>query len=620
MTSIADATTTISSPHESPGGNDVLRDSHFTFHVSEGAHLYQRTSPTGTFSQPSLAAVALSIGLNAQTNCSGDLPQTATSKNNEAFTPFTKVSVDGPGGNVMTGVSPALNIGLSQFGKPQNPQPTAPAAKLWRGEQDPPAGLDFDVDLTGKPAGTYTITTTINNMVRIAPTALSAGTCSIGTADRSSSGAFLGTFTAGPQVETHTFEYRPWQQEFNDINAQGTVSFNVNPAESRQSVVDQGGVRHTGDIVSGHMSFFALPSTSSFSLPADPSACAANPSSCLPSNAVSCNPAAGCAPRIVIISRSDGTETLQGVFDLQTRAFIALSNVGGYRRILLSLGPQGDAYYGQLIQNLRTTLAASGFDVDHVLGLGVDLSNGKQTWRVTLLNGLQVDPVASPAGIRILTDLNVQAGLLLDVFIKTAPGACTTQSASSAAGDDGFKRTAPFGFTVERTSLVPNLPTAAGLEALGVGGPIWHIKGDFQTLASPTAPVTAISTAARGVDVSPGETPLASASLLVTGAPHVVAPRTTDFIGTANWTMNETSLGALGCLSIGGFLGAGVALNNNPLPIGFGNLPIWKTSPALDSLNAAITSAVQGVVDQATTLPVVADLLTQILGLVPSAT
>ena len=98
----------------------------------------------------------------------------------------------------------------------------------------------------------------------------------------------------------------------------------------------------------------------------------------------------------------------------------------------------------------------------------------------------------------------------------------------------------------------------------------------------------------------------------------MTAAREMDFLGTATWSASETNLGALGCLTVDFMLGAGVALYNNPLPVGFGTLPIWDPqNPAVADLMAQINAAIQGVADQVGSNPTVNDVLQQILDALP---
>jgi len=91
-----------------------------------------------------------------------------------------------------------------------------------------------------------------------------------------------------------------------------------------------------------------------------------------------------------------------------------------------------------------------------------------------------------------------------------------------------------------------------------------------------------------------------------------------DFLGTATWSASESNL--LGqCLVVDFMLGTGVAVFNNPLPVGLGTLfgPLYKPSPAGEQLNNAVNSAIQQATDPVTTNPTVAALLEQLLGALP---
>jgi hypothetical protein len=625
-TAIAGADTTITSPHTTPGigADNLVRDNSLTVKVNPGGFLFTRNTATAKYNYAAPAVSGLGLG------CRGDLVDATPSHN---FSPRSSVKITGPGGTILDQTSPVIDASVAGLlaGYPLAPAAaqTTPSATNFRGDvppsgsngatppvyANPARGYTYNVDLTGKPAGVYTITTTVVNMTK----GPGATACAVGTpvSDNTSTTGFGTTSVAGPKVESHTFEYRPWQYVFDDITSAGSISFNTNPAESQQSV---GGA--TGAIVPGSMHFYALPGTDTFALPSDPTGCAADPGSCLPTGALSCDPAAGCQPRIVIIQRSDGAgESLSGVFDLETGAFIAAAKVDGHGRILLSLGDQGDTYYGQLIDALRTALAAQGFDVDHILGLGVELNNGHTSTKLTLLNGLQIDPSSGPSGIRLITDLNVQAGLLLNVFAQISPAACTTRTVTSAAGGNyDHDPNVGVGYTVRKSDLLIDAPTAAGLDALGVGGKVWHIEGDFQGPASPLLTPVRTETVLAGVDVSPGDAKnLITPEALLTAPLRTVSPRTMDFLGTATWTASETNI-AGACLTVDFALGAGVAINNNPLPIGWGTLPIWAENANAASLTAAINAAIVSATTQVTTNPTVAALLEQILGAVPAGT
>jgi hypothetical protein len=181
---------------------------------------------------------------------------------------------------------------------------------------------------------------------------------------------------------------------------------------------------------------------------------------------------------------------------------------------------------------------------------------------------------------------------------------------------DRYAHKTDSGYVVERSDLLPSIPKAGAVGAL-VGGPIYHIEGDFvgaaPALINTSTGIIAADTAADEPNGYPVWLPL------VSGA-HTTNARTMDFVGTATWSASETPTTATaGCTSVNFMLGAGVALYNNPLPVGFGDIPIWDpTSPQVAALMAQIDAAVQGAVDQVTSNPQVAALLDQITGALPA--
>ena len=631
---VAGADTTVTPSGPGAIGAEVLtRDAVVNVTVNPGGLTYKKANAAGTYAPLNLGAAAILDLLGCAGDNGADAPQAGGNRS-----PWTKVTVTGPAGfTPVNYYSPAINsIALAPPFSPVVPQPTAPSSSGYRGLTPPAQGGTPIVEpvTLGSP-GVYTVTTTIRNMVKTG-----LGTCTIGT-PATGTGTVLPAGTVLPGggvvqangliIETHTFEYRPWQHVFTDIGGQGKVSFNHDPAESQQQVGPA-----TGAIIPGGMHFYKVPGLDAFALPADPSECATDPASCLPTGALECDPSAGCDARLVIISRSQPSETLQGIFDLDTGAFIALGRVGNTGRIMFSLGTKLDPLYAGIIPSLRAAAAALGMEIDDLLGLGVVLSGGPggREASLTLLNGLQMNPSSHKAGLNLLlNDVGLQAGLLLNVYsaIVPRPGDadatwCTAGSKSSAAGDLRFTRTVADGYTVEKSDLLPDVPAVAGLDALGVGGPIFHIDGRFKTpalvgLGGTLAGVTVDAAGLRReVTVPPTvEDPVLSAHYLLDAATAIKVPKMKkmDYLGTATWAASETDASILGCVVVDFMLGIGVQLNNNPLPIGFGNIPIWKQSPGAAALMASINAAVANVVGQVTGNPTVAGILAQITGQLP---
>jgi hypothetical protein len=594
---------------------DVVRDSQLRIDVAPGGVAYSRSSSTANYAYSSLLAAGSALG------CRGDLTTAALGASGNA-SPRTTVTVTGPdGATILTAQSPARDTTIAgAIGgyQPLNPQP-APAATSYRGGLSPstsnPTGTGYGatVDLAGRPAGTYTITTTTVNVVKTG-----LGACSVATPARAATSTGFGTtVVAGPVLETRTFEYRPWQQNFIDVLGHGSVRMNITPAESRVTVDG-----HTGPILAGYQNGYAIPDGSFFALPADPGACAADPLGCLPPTAVPCDPAAGCSPRIVTISYDpDGATTspaIAGVFDLETKAFIANVRVDGVRRTLLSLGTDQDAQYHALLGQLTSAADGAGVDLAQLLATEVIATTGDSTTTFSLLNGLQISPAAGASGVHLASATTVQSGLILDIFSSLGGPACSANKGDSnpdTAPADRYVHGSDAGYTVERSDLLPDVPRAGPLGAL-VGGPVYHITGDFVG-AAPVLVNTA--TAIIGADTAAGEPngyPV-WVSPFVSGI-HAAAPRTMDFLGTATWSASETPITGLGCLTVDFLLGAGVAIYNSPLDATLGTLPIWAPSPeaaaVVDQLDAAIADAA----GQATADPTVAALLEQITALLPA--
>lgn len=422
-------------------------------------------------------------------------------------------------------------------------------------------------------------------------------------------------------VDTKTIEYRPWQHVFKDVFNGGRVSMNTVPAEFQAVVGNQTGAIHSG---ADDMAFYELPDDSWFALPSDPTACASDPESCLPSTAVQCAPAdAGCDPRLVVINRDETSQPLLGVFDLETKAFIASADVNGHKRVLVSLGTEQDAAYQALLLQLAAAASEQGIDLMSVLATKVRARTGETEIGLSLLNGLQIQPSSAPGGVQIVSNATAQAGIVLNVYAHLgAQAKCTAgsgDSSSTTAAPDRYAHTADVGYTVQRSDLLPDVPRIGPVGAL-VGGPIYHIKGDF---TGATAPLVNTSSAVIGVDTAadePNGYPVWVQPFVSTPG-NVTAAKTMDFIGTATWSASETSLGGGLCLSVNFMLGTGVALFNNPLPVGFGDLPIWDPqAPEVRALVEAVNSAVQGAVDTVTADPTVNDLLEQVLGALPPIT
>ena len=588
------------------GSPPVVRDFSVTLKADLGALSYYRLSTLSSFT----AQTHSLGGLTAV--CRGDV---AGGTNSSPRTTFT---VTAPGGaTVLTSVSPVVASDLASLlaspkGAPLSPQP-APAAANYRGDFRAAAndntvhGFSTKLDLTGKPAGVYTVTTTTQNMFKTG-----LGTCGIG-----KPGPDGKTVVTGPEVSTQTFEYRPWSATFVDVLGAGKVSANTTPAEFTFSVGSKKSAIYAGDV---DQTFYALPS-GTLALPSDPSTCTADLASCLPPTAVPCKPASGCVPRLMVVNKPDRTgdpDTLIGVFDLDTKAFIAYARVGGSVRTLMSLGTANDSLYGDLLAQLTSGAAAQGVDLASILATKVTVGDGAHETSLSLLNGLQIDPSSGKGGVRISTGATAHAGVVLDVYssLRLAGGPCVANTASSATAPGRFTRKEDNGYTVTKSDLLPKVPAVGPLGAIA-GGPVYHVTGTFK----PDALVNTAS-AVIGVDTATNEPngypvwiqPFISSPM------HVAKPKTMDFVGTATWSASETPV-AQGCLVVDFMLGTGVAVYDNPLPVGLGTIldPLATPSPEAQQLTDAVTNVVDQVTGKITADPTVSALLTQITDLLPLA-
>jgi hypothetical protein len=161
------------------------------------------------------------------------------------------------------------------------------------------------------------------------------------------------------------------------------------------------------------------------------------------------------------------------------------------------------------------------------------------------------------------------------------------------------------------------VPPAGPLGAI-VGGPVFHILGKFRS-GSGAVPLVNTQSAVIGVDTAanePGGYPVWIGPFL-DAAMHTANPRTLDYVGTATWSASETPLSATaGCLVVDFTLGTGVAVMNNPLPVGLGSLidATGKPSPQARKLQDAISTAVNGTVSQAASTPPIDSVLSSVLG------
>ncbi|KAA1419077.1 hypothetical protein F0U44_11490 [Nocardioides humilatus] len=600
----ASGETTVS-PTE-PGSPPVVRDGTVDISVDRAAFSYYRATTSAAF-----APIAATAAAGSTTSCRGD-NTAAGGVNNSPRT--TVVVTDPTGATVLTQVSPVRNLSLGGFftspsNKPADPQP-APGNTNFRGDFTATAnyhGMSASLNLDGRPSGTYTVTTTHQNMVR---TGL-AGACSIGVPGPA------GTIVPGPVVETDTFVYRPWQHKFVDVFGNGNIQANVSPAEVAVRIGT-----HTSGVLTGKAKFYAL--DGDFALPSDPETCSTDPETCIPAAAQPCDPDAGCTPRLMVTQRGttkvDGkVNRLQGIFDLETKAFIASVAVDGYQQVMMSLGPN-DAYYHDALSTLGTKLSAQGVDLPALLATQVVVSSNHNVGTLSLLNGLQIDPTGTGGGVTLRSKGTVQAGILLDIYanLRLTGDACVLNEASSANGDRRYTPNEDNGYTVRTSDLLPSVPPAGPLGAL-VGGPIFSIEGDF---VGANAPLLNTASAVIGVDTAADEPhgyPV-WVEPFISSPTHVANPKRMDYLGTATWSASEKPVSAtVGCTTVDFMLGTGVAIFDNPVRVGFDELvdAATRPNPTVRSVITAVDSAAAQAITDVSANPLVADLLEQVVGSLP---
>lgn len=595
-----------------PGDPPVVRDGSVTLSVDRTAMVYYRGGASASFAPQTSTTVATGAALGGLGTCLGDGPT--------GNSPRTTLEVKGPDGAVVSSsLSPTRNMGASGFTTSPRHQPVpgaAPTGTGYRGDfpnAEAFHGMTATVDLEGKPAGTYTVTTTHTNKVK---TGL-LGSCVTGTPVSNGNGGFTNAApVAGPVVETQTFEYRPWQHTFKDVLGAGKVSLNVTPKELAFNV----GSKRSKVLASPALEqkAYSLPDGTSYALPSDPAACAADAASCLPRTAVECDPADGCTPRIVTSfkpSREDDPTGFLGVFDLETKAFVASVKVNGTTRTLMSLGTENDGLYKGVLDQLSAAASAQGVDLASILATEVSVGTGSDRTSVSLLNGLQIDPDTRKGGVTIATGTTAQAGIVLHLHssLRLSGGACVANSGGSAQGDRRYAKKEPSGYDVTTVDGLPSVPKVGALGALA-GGPVHLVKGTF----APDALLNT-ATAVVGVDTANGEPngyPV-WVNPFLSGA-HVAKPRTMEFLGTGSWSASERPVGA-GCLVVDLLLGTGVAVYDNPLSASLATLtqPLTQPNPDAERLAAGIDDLVEQVTSSATADPTVSALLEDLVGQLP---
>lgn len=441
-------------------------------------------------------------------------------------------------------------------------------------------------DTTGAEPGLYRVKSVVNDRAKVG--SASSQTCTPDT------NVVLSDFTV---------EFRPWQHSnFNDLLGHGKVRMNTNPREF-QFTVDGS----TSPVIAASNTQMQLFSGSLPALPSDLEACTTDPSACIPANAVACEPAAGCTPRLVFINRQ-GTDQLTGIFDLETGAFAAYAKTAGKQRILVSAGSELDGIVSDLIaQAAANGEAATGVDLLALLSTNVEMrvlnkDGTVQTLEIGALRGLQYSKMLATAGAT--KGINVDAPYVVNggfIFFQRA-------AALYPAGTEINP------LTVTPSPLVPNLPTLFSVPLGGVGsldilapvpvpaplstvtgplllvggGPLVNIFGDYPKGKGSYSAGKGLN--GPNVDTSPNAPSGLPAWLPGIDQGTLTTDGPIDFVGHAALFIElaPIDLGPLGVIDLGAYLiGQGVTVfGDSPLPA-LGTLPLlWDTeNPAAAELN-----------------------------------
>jgi hypothetical protein len=541
---VSQATTT-----STPAG-PLVRDDTITFDEDTGGRVINNNTTNGTSTVVSGASLLLATG------CLGDNPDPwgppgpstgAAPAGSRNRTPRSVITVTDPNGDVIyKGMSPVLNLA----GAPADPQP-APADLNYRGGK----WSTGPITLAGHPPGTYTVTTQNQDTVW-SHTSLQLTACNTGTT----------TFPVTTQVQT--FEYRPWQVQFHDVLGKGNVKMNVFAPAPPEFAFDVDGKHSPILDGTGRMTFYAAPDAPAF-LPANPLDCANDASGCVPKGATECDPSTGCTPRLVLIRHNvANTEQLDGVFDLDTKAFVAYAKVGGRTRVLVSGGTQVDPVIVGALGSAFKAASAHGVDLAALLASRVDVnveSKGfTDTYSVGVLDLLSIARVedGGPTGVQITAPLVLNAGLQVYIKIWIAQ-----KELGEGLGS---------GNLLEVTGLgtLPAVPDTGNgvVSLLAPPGKLIHVKG---------GPGGSHLAGALNASTDTGEPNGLPAWVPVYSGAALVADKGIEFVGSATVANSETCL--LGfCSGLALVAGSGVALyGKNPLPVGLGDIPyLVKNQPA----------------------------------------
>ena len=583
----ATATTT-----SDPAG-PVVRNDSVTFTEDTGGVIHWRQNASSSY------AVQTTLGGFAR--CIGDDPSSVFLNNS----PRSFIEVKDPDGtSIFMQESPTRNL-LSPGFPPANPQPTGRSVLNYRGG----AWTTSALSLAGRDPGTYTVITTVHDRIKTG----SGFTCSTGS---------TAVPTSGPVVTTTAFEYRPWQHQFKDLLGGGAVRMNVSPPEFQFDVSSGRSPLVDGAAGVEAMSFYALPDTAAAGFQLNPGACSDDPEACLPEAAIGCAAEAGCEPRLVMINYGVGPNKLIGLFDLETKAFVALATAQDRTRVLLSAGTELDSVLHGLLDELNATAEAAGIDLPALLNSTIQLHVQRQDGstdviQVGLLQALEyfTVPDGNPTGLGLFGPLSAGAGLVS--HIGTWAGAPIDERFTDPV--TGVKHSA-MGYHASVAESLPAIPEVPVVGAL-VSGKLTHVVGRVSKNGGTHSVLFGADVDYDPVTGLPAHLPLVSTPPAL---PPGIVDSGMEFVGKPIVFGQLDLCGETDCAGFGLFVGFGAAVFGK-LPVSLGDIPLlWGDQLGLKSTIDSVDQLVADTAAQVLSNPAVADTLETLLGplgdLIPAMT
>ncbi len=362
-------------------------------------------------------------------------------------------------------------------------------------------------------------------------------------------------------VSEVTFEYRPWEQRFKDtLNNAGGVDFNLNSAREVQFQW-RDGRQSTIKNAPDAFSVYKLPKNGGLILPQDPAPCVADLASCLPPNVPQCtsNPAS-CEDRLVVINyRPAGdNQHVVGLFDLQSRAFVAYTRIGNAVVVLKSLGGF-DAQALALKQQLITEAAKLGINAAQLSAMQLSYVGGGTTTKLSLDEGLEfLTQTGRPNGATVLGGPAVQAGVVIHTIIGSYKGLPLSTSGPYSVFGTGLTLPPLTGLPALPALPAPLTsygPLVEGLLASGGLG-LRHIKAAGYTGGAH------IYALAAGLE------PATEKLLYIPTDADTISDKSIDFVGVPLVLINGGACNLVGqCVGLGILTGAGAALYDSPVTI-----------------------------------------------------